>query len=81
MGYILECMVLGKREYFSEKKKAQQFTLDIYDGNYKVTVLDVPADVYGSVTLGEVLKMQVKVRAFAREGRPAELLIGFVKLV
>lgn len=81
MKYILECMVLGKQDYFSEKKKAQQFQLDVYDGSDKVTVLDVPADIYGSVQQGEVLKMEVRIRAYAAEGRSARLLIGFVKLV
>lgn len=81
MGYTLNCMVLGKRDYYSEMKKKQQFQLDVYDGNDKVTILDVPQDVYDSVTQGEILKIECKVRAYAREGRPAELLIGFIKLV
>ncbi len=81
MGYILNCMVLGKKDYFSETKKAQQFQLDVYDGNDKVTILDVPADIYGSVQQGEVLKAEVRIRAYAAEGRPARLLISFVRLV
>ena len=81
MGYTLECMVLGKRDYFSEKKNQQQYQLDVYDGNDKVTVLDVPQELYDSVAMGEVLMLDVRIRAFAREGRSAELLIGYVNLL
>lgn len=79
LGYTVNGMVLSKREYFSERKKGEVYSVNLYDGRRVVSV-SVPEALYSSLAEGETINMRCHVGCYLNNGR-AELYLVYVDLV